>query len=301
MRTLVGVVTFGNLSFTKLAIDSVINTTSHSVDIVAVIGKPGDGETRAWLKSKGITAIEHTENKGFPASLNDIYDYTWKQNGYDNLIIIGNDIIAYPGTIDALITTAESTNYEWICSREYSVKQLTQDYPETNRYFSGDNKVFSAFEERPWEAFTAYKTTPLCFDASGLSDVHNCNLFTRAAFEKTGYIDVNFFPAYFEDNDICLRAIKSNVTSCTVTSAFYFHFWSRTIHQGSGGSNNKFFSWNSNFYHTKWGGTPGQEKYSLPFNGKPYFLTDGLQLSNEINIFDRNLEPHIINYWKNKR
>ena len=301
MSTLVGIVTFGNLSFTKLTVRSLRETiVRYPFDIFCVVGKPGDIETEAWLKEEEIPHVVHDWNYGFPYSVNDIYDYAWKENDYANLVIIGNDVVAYPHAIDSLIEVAETTDYDWVCSRQYDVKSLMKDYPQTKVYFRGTNLVFENFDSRPWEVFKGYNDKVVVDKGSGLSDVHNLALFKKTIFDKVGYIDVNFYPAYYEDNDYVRRAIRAGVKSCTVTNSFYFHFWSRTIHQETGGSTNRYFSLNRNFYIIKWGGDFGQETYEIPFDNKTYTLAPGLELEPVLYLKDRTQEKDIARAWKSK-
>lgn len=299
MKTFVGIVTFGNLEFTKLAVQSVRETATKPVDICVIIGKPGDDQTRQYCADNNLPHIVHDVNKGFPASLNDLYDWGFGYWDYDAYIAMGNDVIAYPHAIDSLIEVAETTDYEWVCAREYSVKELVKDFPHTRKYFQGENLKFTDFNSKPWLEFNKYSNQST-FDSIGLSDVHNLCLFSRSVFDKIGYVDVNFYPAYFEDNDYVRRAINAGIKSCTVTNAFYFHFWSRTIHQGSGGSTDKHHVKNEDFYRTKWNGDVGQELNLLPFNGNDYNLTNEIQLKGSLKIDSRENEDAIINYWVRK-
>lgn len=297
MKTFVGIVTFGNLDFTKLAVKSVRETSTKPVDICIIVGKPGDNDTATYCAENNIPHIVHGVNKGFPASLNDLYDWGFGYWDYDAYIAMGNDVITYPHAIDSLISVAESSDYEWICAREYSVKDLVKDFPQTRKYFKTSSMKFTDFDKSPWMEFDKYSSEPI-LDAAGLSDVHNLCLYKRSVFEKIGYIDVNFYPAYYEDNDYARRAINAGLKSCTVLNSFYFHFWSRTIHQGSGGSTGSDFNKNKNFYITKWGGDFGGETYSIPFNNKPYKLTNDILLPSSLYIGDRSDEEKIIQHWR---
>jgi len=211
---------------------------------------------------------------------------------------MGNDVIAYPNAINSMIEVADTTDYEWICAREVSVKVLCRAFPEQRKFFSGENYIFNDFNSRPWEVFPNYNK-PLEIDKAGMSDVHNLTLFKRSVFKTIGYNDVNFYPAYFEDNDFCRRGILSGLKSCTLNNAYYFHFWSRTIKQGSGGSTDSYFNMNKSFYSKKWGGPFGKEKFSLPFNGTSY-NQGGITLQPEIKINSREQEERIIDYWRSR-
>jgi len=273
MKTLIGFVTFGNLPFTQLTVNSIRETTRNEIDFVGVVGKPGDTATLNWLDSVGIPSICHTENFGFPYSLNDIYDYAWKFNDYDNLIIVGNDIVAYPYAIDSLIDYANSTDYLVISALQYDVKNLVRDFPETRGYFTEKTFKITDFSSRCWELFKHYSDKQDVADMR-LYDIQNMCLYKKEVFERIGYTDVNFYPAYYVDNDYAMRIIHAKMKCCTLVNARFFHFWSRTIHQETGGSSNNYFENNRKYYKLKWGGDFGKETKNpgIIINNRDYEL-----------------------------
>lgn len=300
-KTLIGMVTFGNLPFTKIVVETVKQYTNSSVDFFMVVGKPEDNETPQWLDEQGIKYHKHNENHGFPASLNDIYDYGFIENTYDYLITAGNDIAVYPGTIDNLIKVADTTDWEWISSSQFDVKTLVNIYPEAAKYFDIPNNFkFTMFDKRPWELhIDNVLSEPDRIEPDVIKDVHNLCLYKKCAIEKIGYVDVNFYPAYYEDNDYARRAVNLGLKTCALTNSVYFHFWSRTIHQGSGGSTGRYFDQNRRFYITKWGGDFAQERWKIPFNGMDFPLTDKIILPATLGIFERKDELEIARYWRN--
>lgn len=301
MSTLIGIVTFGNLEFTKLAVEGVRRTTTEPYDMFLVVGKPYDTLTVDYLKAEGIPHIVHEINWGLPSSVNDIYDYAWKKNNYDNLVILGNDVIPYPYAIDSLIKVADSTDNIWVCAQEYDVKSLCNEFPDARQHFHGETYQFVDFGQvEPWRVGDKFRKAEIEIDDAGLSDVHNLVLFKKEVFEKIGYIDVNFYPAYYEDQDYVRRAVHAGLKSCRVTNAVYFHFWSRTIHQGSGGSNHKYFNLNRNFYIIKWGGDFSHELYEIPFDNKEYTLAPGLILQSTLSLKDRSQEQDITHFWRGR-
>lgn len=280
-KVLIGIVTFGNYQFTKLTVESIRNTSNHPVDFFIVVGKPGDSETLDWLATEPeIRFVVHTENWGFPKSVNDIYDYAWKDNDYDYLIIAGNDIVAYPDTIDTLINVADTTDYEVVSALQYDVKSLIKVFPETKKYFYGDACIFTDFTATPWNAFAAKEHQVRIADMQ-MHDIQNLCLYKKSVMKTVGYTDVNFYPAYYIDNDYARRIVNAGIRCCTVVSARFFHFWSRTIKQGSGGSTSKNFENNREYYVHKWGGDFAQETRQAP-----------------ILIDSREHEEEIIRKWK---
>jgi GT2 family glycosyltransferase len=298
-RTLIGICTYGLLEFTKLTVQRIRDTVKMPVDFFIVVGKPEDQETVDWLNLENIPFTWHETNYGFPYALNDIYDFAWKLDDYDNLITVGNDVLPYPYAIDSMIEVADNTDHEWICAREYSVKNLVEEFPEAKKYFSGENLVFN-FGGTPWDLYPRL-SSEIVIDATPLSDVHNLALYKKSVFDKIGYIDVNFYPAYYEDNDYARRAVNTKILSCTLRNVIYFHFWSRTIHQGSGGSDHGYFDNNRRFYKQKWSGDFASEGWKVPFDGKEYYNLGGRLVKNQgLNIQNRDDEKDIVTYWRAK-
>ena len=219
MKTLIGIVTFGNLPFTQLTIRSIQETTRSPVDFFIIVGKPEDQATATWLEEMHLDYNWHRDlNRGFPASINDIYDYAWPrgdgltniERDYDHVIIAGNDIVAYPNAVDALIDCAATTDWEWICSSQFDSRSLVERYPAARPFFIGPHLRFSDFAARPWELHQEFHPPGLQPDC--IKDVRNLCLFKRSVFEKIGYADVNFYPGgYFEDNDYCVRGHRAGV------------------------------------------------------------------------------------------
>ncbi len=304
-KTLIGMCTFGGLLFTRLSMEAVLATTTKPIDFLVVVGKPGDVETISYLEAKGIQYIVHDENYGFPYALNDIYQKAFEHGEYDNLIIIGNDVVPYPTTIDAMIELADNSDYVWISACQYDVKGLVRDFPETAEYFDlGNNYEFKETSAKPWEAFTAYDGEKIP-TSPGLSDIHNLALYKKLVYDTIGFVDVNFYPAYFSDNDYARRGVNSGLIdlSCTLTNAIYFHFWSRTINQGDNiarSEHSAYFGANAQFYSLKWGGVFGAEAYKVPFDGKGFKLTPEITLDPSVNIQSRDNEKGISRFWRGR-
>jgi GT2 family glycosyltransferase len=282
--TLFAFVTFGNCEFSQLCVKSVRETTKTPIDIFTIVGKPNDFKTLDWLKTEPEIKFKvHDQNYGFPYCLNDIFDYAWKENNYDYLIIAGNDIVAYPNAIESLIELADETEYECINALQYDVRNLVEDYPEVSRYFHGSKKLFYDFNESPWMQFREYDKPQEILDMQ-LLDIQNLCLYKKSSFDKIGYTDVNFYPAYFVDNDYARRMAEYPIKSCTLANARFFHFWSRVINQGTDGSTSRYFENNRDYYKSKWGGNFAEETIKAP-----------------LLIDTRDDEISKIEYWRNKR
>jgi hypothetical protein len=89
-----------------------------------------------------------------------------------------------------------------------------------------------------------------------------------------GFFDENFYPAYFEDNDMEYRIKLTGLKSFINTRAIAYHEQSATQFADDPTRTNP-FRWNCRpekfeelrgYYIRKWGGNPREEKFIHPFN-----------------------------------
>lgn len=85
-----------------------------------------------------------------------------------------------------------------------------------------------------------------------------------------GQFDENFSPAYFEDNDMHYRIKLAGGKAVCRTDAGMFHLGSVTQNWNPFEPvvSSAMFEKNKGYYITKWGGTPGNEKFTEPFGGE---------------------------------
>jgi len=100
----------------------------------------------------------------------------------------------------------------------------------------------------------------------------SCFMVRRRLFEKIGYFDEQFWPAYYEDNDFHRRMQLSGVCKEIQVDVGYDHVnkGSQTVAAFSRQErleHNKRFEANRARYVAKWGGLPHEEKFDEPYNG----------------------------------
>jgi GT2 family glycosyltransferase len=86
--------------------------------------------------------------------------------------------------------------------------------------------------------------------------------------DKVGTFDENFFPAYYEDNDMHKRMILAGVETLIDMGAPIVHHKSQTqnFDPNNPVTTPQMFTHNRAYYEEKWGGTPMSEAYETPFN-----------------------------------
>lgn len=92
-------------------------------------------------------------------------------------------------------------------------------------------------------------------------------------FEKVGFWDEDFYPAYFEDNDWYRRIALVDSTKWDLCPVNMQHLGSQTIanwDEATQQKHHRYFNMNGQRYERKWGGTPHHETYTEPWGGTEY-------------------------------
>ncbi len=97
---------------------------------------------------------------------------------------------------------------------------------------------------------------------------YSCFAINRIALEQVGCFDENIFPIYFEDCDYSYRAKLLGLHLGHVHETTLYHGGSMTVNSDEelGHQHNFTFVRNESYYMRKWGGKPGEETYTHPFN-----------------------------------
>ena len=87
----------------------------------------------------------------------------------------------------------------------------------------------------------------------------------KKTFNKVGYFDTNFYPAYYEDNDYHYRMklLGMKYMAIPFLNPFVYKA-SMTIDKNP--ELRKFIQDNKDYYEKKWGGFPNKETFKKPFN-----------------------------------
>lgn len=179
---------------------------------------------------KPIVLDNWNGNRGVAASWNEGIRRGWDQ---EVLFIVNDDVAFYPGTIEKIA--------EHICAeRADLISAVESDTGQTGLHFEG-KPDFCCFAIRPIEFVNTF-----------------------------GWFDENYRLGYFEDNDmhyrielagrdaLCMDARVSHGGSVTQFSA--------KNEEGRVVSHEQFRA-NRDYYGRKWGGLPGEETYTTPFDG----------------------------------
>lgn len=89
----------------------------------------------------------------------------------------------------------------------------------------------------------------------------------RRAVEDVGFFDENFWPAYHEDCDYSYRMSLQRCVALSVPETQIYTDGSQTHRSGVIPRFWEKFTRTQKYYRRKWGGLPGEEQYTSPFNG----------------------------------
>lgn len=167
--------------------------------------------------------------------------------GFDYIIVLNNDIILHPEAIDKMIERFEQAEENLAMITCLDIREESNP-PETFLKWGADEKAEANESEHP--NFSAF-------------------MINRKTWDKIGGFDEGFAPCYFEDNDYHHRIKLADMKAICLPTAMFYHYGSRTQNEaldkpicpGSA------FEANRGYYKSKWGGVPGRETFSKPFNG----------------------------------
>ena len=245
-EAIIAIPTINNLKYLKGCIKSI--KCSFPYELLVIDNGSSDG-TLEWLVENNIKHIHHDENLGCSYANNEAMDYAFSKDKL--LFVIHNDVILHMNCLDNLYRGLTETDFDLLYALEYLTGKVNPAVLSDFKYKYIYDKEDIGVPEEPIEYGGVVKTVGLNFTVRAIK---------KSTLDKIGYFDVNYYPAYFEDNDYGIRCKLGNVKVGIVTSARFYHFWSRSIHEGGVEElNEKYFNINKSYYASKWGGEVGKE------------------------------------------
>ena len=204
MKLSVITLTLNKLEYTKNFIESLKKYTKD-FELIIVDNGSTDGTVEYIKSMPDIKLIQNAENNGFSKGNNQGIEIA--QGEY--IGFLNNDILLYPNWFEACERVFENEKAGFV-----SPRHINPHYDNTNpkKYI----KYFQGFHyDKPYE-----KSFDEC--------VFSCVITKREVLNKIGVFDENFFPAFFEDNDLKYRAIEAGYGIYVTNEAGFFHFGSVT-------------------------------------------------------------------------
>lgn len=262
--------------YTKPCIDSIKTKYEHRI---LLIDNGSTDETKTEAGKLVSSTFSHHRNekaaccaKSWNFGVRDAFE-----RGYDYVLVLNNDVLLHPQTIDRLVERFEASKQKLIA--EAPVMTTEQIEPGVNiqapigpTHFEYEELAMVTAMNIRGECETPediFKKDAEPYHIVGEAEHPDFSAFmiTKQTFEKVGEFDENFIPCYFEDNDYHYRINLAKLKAITLPSAIYYHYGSKTqTESGTVVSTNGTFDNNRAYFVRKWGGMPGRETFTVPFN-----------------------------------
>jgi GT2 family glycosyltransferase len=246
--------------YTLPAIDSVSTAmlnarTKHNIESHFLL--IDNGSTDSTQKgAKELTEMEYHRNEemwGFQKSVNfGIKHFFRKEYGFDYVLVLNNDIVLHEDAILQLVKRFEQGGVGMVTCLDVS-GEMNGAHKHPSKISEIKTNEKDTCPESPHPNFSAFMINRECWD-------------------KVGEFDEVFAPAYYEDNDMHYRMNLAGIKAVCYPPAMFYHYGSRTQNEAIGrpltNSGNQFEQ-----YVKKWGGGPGQEKFTHPYNAEDKDIT----------------------------
>jgi len=243
----------------------VLNQFEKAVDAISSIKSQYDCEVKIIPNYREDNCLSAAWNAGLRWSRERRHSFT---------LIINDDILFAPDTIDNMVHSflKLETGKNCVMITGSNVRNLLSNPYDILSYKTKSK----GYEEHP--DFACFMVRPII----------SLNV---------GFFDENFIPAYFEDNDYHYRINLRGLKAFSDASASYFHYGSQTQNasQSSPVVPPMCFEINRAYYIEKWGGNPGNEVFSNPYNDPEYTFQSWRPVSSEpILISDSSLLNNLL-------
>jgi GT2 family glycosyltransferase len=223
-------------------IQSIRDYTDLPYEIIVVDNGSKDGTADFCVKEK-ITFVSIPNNRGFPVACN----LGMKIATGDNLLLLNNDIIV---------------SHNWLSNQLaclYSNEEIGIVGPYTN-YASGKQLLPSSYDGIPQfhEKALQYNQPNAQLWQPIERIVGLCFLIKRTLFEKIGYLDEQFSPGHYEDDDYCYRARKAGFKLMVAGDVMIHHYGSVSFQRQDPEKLQGLIDRNHQIFISKWDVDPHQ-------------------------------------------
>ncbi|WP_234119662.1 glycosyltransferase [Clostridium hydrogenum] len=239
--------TYNNLEYTKLCIDSIRKYTNEgSYEIIIVDNASTDG-TIEWLKEqKDIKVIFNDKNLGFPKGCNQGIDCAIG----DNVLLLNNDTIVTPNWLKnlniALYSSEDIGAVGSVTNSCSNYQTISFNYENTDDMieFARRNNISNPIQ---WE--------------ERIRLVGFCMLIRSSVINKIGVLDEIFTPGNYEDDDYSYRIRKAGYKLILCKDSFIHHFGSVSFKKNNN-EYNAILNVNRNKFKNKWGFDPSYSSFT---------------------------------------
>jgi GT2 family glycosyltransferase len=252
------IITYNNLPYTKLCIDSILQKTAYSNYEIIIVDNNSEDTTKIYLQelkksNKNVSVIFNQANLGFAKANN--LGIASSKGKY--IILLNNDTIVTRGWIGGLVKYLEKD------------KNLALVGPVTNNC-GNESKIdieYSDIDDMDLfaEEYTSKNINKLYTDINMLAMF--CVMFRKDLIDEIGYIDECFGIGMFEDDDFSLRVKLQGYKLACAEDVFIHHYGSASFSKLHSTDYMNVFYENKETFETKWGREWIPHKYRNDYIG----------------------------------
>lgn len=236
MKTSIIILTYNNLNYSKLCIDSIRHFTEEGTYEIIVVDNASTDGTVEWLKQqRDIKSIFNKNNLGFPKGCNQGINIS---DG-DNILLLNNDVIVTKNWLKNLILCLHSSKDIGAVGAITNNCGYYQSIPTSYRTI---DEMFQFAEKHNISNQTLWEQR--------LKLIGFCMAFKKEIVDKIGLLDEQFTPGNYEDDDYSFRIIKAGYKLILCKDTFIHHFGTQSFKKES---YNELLNVNSIKFQNKWG------------------------------------------------
>jgi O-antigen biosynthesis protein len=239
MKTSIVILTLNQLPLTIQCLESIWKNTSMPYELILVDNGSKDG-TIDYLRSLGdrIILIENPHNLGFAKGCN---QGTEVASG-DQILFLNNDTILPPGWLEPMVEALYSDDDVGIVG------------PVTN-YISGQQKIPVPYTDVG--NMEQFARAHMQQHKGNVQEVRRivgfCLMARRSLLEDIGVFDERYGLGNYEDDDLCLRAIRAGYKLLIAWGSFIHHIGHASMGQSESSTLGNLLEINRVKSHHKWG------------------------------------------------
>lgn len=197
--------TYNNLEYTRNFIESLYKNTKD-FELIVVDNGSIDGTVDYLKNLKDIKVIYNKENQGYAKGNNQ--GVALAEGKY--IAFLNNDILLYPNWFEECLSVFEA--------------EPTAAFVSPREIKRGIHCV----SEKLFRSYFALQKYQKAYEKSFSACSFSCVVTKKELFEKLGLFDEQFFPAFYEDEDLKLTAIENNYDLFVCNKACFYHYSSVT-------------------------------------------------------------------------
>ncbi|WP_457640689.1 glycosyltransferase [Persephonella sp.] len=236
------ILSYNKGELTRRCVKSIIDRSFYpNYEIIIVDNASKDKTTKKILKelekNKRVKVIYNKKNYGFAGGNN----IGMKKSTGDFLIILNNDTVITPGWISRLVYHASDKNTGLVGPVTNNIGNEAKIDLEYSNLEEMEEKAFEYISKHWGKKLELDRIAAFCW------------IKRREIYEKIGGFDEKFFPAFFEDDDYCLRVKKAGYKIFCAEDVFIHHELGKTSGADKDITKNKYFIINKRKFEKKWG------------------------------------------------